>query len=80
MGKLFKKPSYKAPTPAAAPAAAPAPVKAPTPAAAPAPVVEEATQKPKEDSSRKKKKQGKASLMVDSTNSAIGSGGTGINL
>ena len=64
MGKLFKKPSYKAPTPAAAPA----------------PVAEEATQKPEEDSSRKKKKRGKASLMVDFTNSAIGSGGTGINL
>lgn len=64
MGKLFKKPSYTAPTPAAAPA----------------PVAEEATQKPEEDSSRKKKKQGKASLMVDSTNNAIGSGGTGINL
>lgn len=68
MGKLFKKPSYKVPTPT------------PTPAAAPAPVAEEATQKPEKDSSRKKKKQGKASLMVDSTNSAIGSGGTGINL
>ena len=68
MGKLFKKPSYKAPTPA------------PTPAAAPAPVAEGATQKPEEDSSRKKKRRGKASLMVDSTNSAIGSGGTGINL
>lgn len=64
MGKLFKKPEYKAPTPAAASA----------------PVAEEATQKPEEDSSRKKKKQGKASLMVDSTNNAIGSGGTGINL
>ena len=64
MGKLFKKPSYKASTPAAAPA----------------PVVEEATKKPEEDSSRKKKKQGKASLMVDSMNDAIGSGGTGINL
>ena len=64
MGKLFKKPEYKAPTPAVAPA----------------PVTEEATQKPEEDSSRKKKKQGKASLMVDSTNNAIGSGGTGINL
>ena len=64
MGKLFKKPEYKAPTPAAAPA----------------PVTEGATQKPEEDSSRKKKKQGKASLMVDSTNNAIGSGGTGINL
>lgn len=64
MGKLFKKPEYKAPTPAAAPA----------------PVTEEAPQKPEEDSSRKKKKKGKASLMVDSTNNAIGSGGTGINL
>ena len=64
MGKLFKKPSYKAPTPAAAAA----------------PVVEEATQHPEEDFSRKKKKRGKVSLMVDSTNSAIGSGGTGINL
>lgn len=64
MGRLFKKPDYKAPTPAAAPA----------------PVTEDATQKPEEDSSRKKKKQGKASLMVDSTNNAIGSGGTGINL
>ena len=70
MGILFKKPEYKAPE-----------YKAPTPAAAPAPVTEEATQKPEEDSSRKKKKkQGKASLMVDSTNNAIGSGGTGINL
>lgn len=64
MGRIFKKPEYKAPTPAAAPA----------------PVAEEATQKPEEDTSRKKKKQGKASLMVDSTNNAIGSGGTGINL
>ena len=64
MGTLFKKPDYKAPTPAAAPA----------------PITEEATQQPEEDSSRKKKKQGKASLMVDSTNNAIGSGGTGINL
>ena len=64
MGKLFKKPDYKAPTPAAAPA----------------PVTEEATQKPEEDTLRKKKKQGKASLMVDSTNNATGSGGTGINL
>lgn len=64
MGNLFKKPEYKAPTPAAAPA----------------PVAAEATQKPEEDSSRKKKKKGKASLMVDSTNNAIGSGGTGINL
>ena len=63
MGKLFKKPDYKDPTPAAAPA----------------PVGEEATKKPEEDSSRKKK-QGKAALMVDSTNNAIGSGGTGINL
>lgn len=67
MGKLFKKPEYKAPTP-------------PTPAAAPAPATEEATKKPEEDFARKKKKQGKASLMVDSTNNAIGSGGTGINL
>jgi hypothetical protein len=64
VGKLFKKPDYKDPTPAAAPA----------------PVGEEATKKPEEDSSRKKKKQGKAALMVDSTNNAIGSGGTGINL
>ena len=76
MGKLFKKPSYKVPTPAVAPT----PVKAPTPAAAPAPVVEEATQEPEKDSSRKKKRRGKASLMVNSTNNAIGSGGTGINL
>lgn len=67
MGKIFKKPKAVE-------------YKAPTPAAAPAPVVEEATQKPEEDTSRKKKKQGKASLMVDSTNNAIGSGGTGINL
>lgn len=67
MGKIFKKPEYKATTPAA-------------PAAAPAPETEEATQKPEEDSSLKKKKRGKASLMVDSTNNAIGSGGTGINL
>lgn len=52
-----------------------------TDAAAPAPVVEEATQEPGKDFSRKRKKRrGKASLMVDSTNSAIGSGGTGINL
>ena len=64
MGSLFKKPNYKAPTPAATPA----------------PATEEANKKPEEDSSRKKKKQGKASLMVDSTNNAIGSGGTGINL
>ena len=65
MGKLFKKPEYKAPTPAAAPA----------------PAEEEATQELKEDSLRKKKKKrGKASLMVDSTNNATGSGGTGINL
>ena len=64
MGKLFKKPEYKAPTPAAAPA----------------PVTEEATQKLEEDTSRKKKRRGKSSLMVDSTNNAIGSGGTGINL
>ena len=65
MGKLFKKPEYKAPTPAAAPA----------------PVGEEATKEPEEDTSSKKKKRGgKASLMVDSTNNAIGSGGTGINL
>lgn len=64
MGKLFKKPDYKAPTPAAAPA----------------PVTEEATKQPEEGTSRKKKKQGKASLMVDSTNNAIGSGGTGVNL
>jgi hypothetical protein len=70
VGRLFKKPSYKAPS-----------YKAPTPAAAPAPEVEGATKKPEEDSSRKKKKkQGKASLIVDSTNNAIGSGGTGINL
>ena len=67
MGKLFKKPDYKD-------------YKAPTPAAAPAPETEEATQEPEEDSSLKKKKKGKASLMVDSTNNAIGSGGTGINL
>lgn len=64
MGKLFKKPEYKAPTPAAAPA----------------PAEEGATQEPEEDSLRKKKKRGKASLMVDSTNNATGSGGTGINL
>ena len=71
MGKIFKKPEYKKPEYT---------YKAPTPAAAPAPEVEEATQKSEEASSRKKKKQGKASLMVDSTNNAIGSGGTGINL
>ncbi len=65
MGKVFKKPSYKI-------------IPTPTPGAAPAPA-EENTQKPAEDSLRKKKK-GKASLMVDSTNNATGSGGTGINL
>lgn len=66
MGSLFKKPKVD--------------YKAPTPAAAPAPAVEAATQQSEEDSSRRKKRKGKASLMVDSTNSAIGSGGTGINL
>ena len=72
MGRLFKKPNYKAPTPTQTPTQ--------TPAAAPAPATEEATKKPEEDSSRKKKKQGKASLMVASPDNAIGSGGTGINL
>lgn len=67
MGKLFKKPKAVE-------------YVAPTPAAAPAPVVEDATQKPEEDTSRKKKRRGKSSLMVDSTNNAIGSGNTGINL
>lgn len=67
MGKIFKKPKVvESPTP--------------TPAAAPAPAVEEATKEPEQDTSRKKKKRGKSSLMVDSTNNAIGSGGTGINL
>ena len=67
MGKIFKKPKV---------------VEAPTqtPAAAPAPAVEEAIKESEENTSRKKKRRGKASLMVDSTNNAIGSGGTGINL
>lgn len=67
MGKIFKKPKAVE-------------YVAPTPAAAPAPAVEEATKEPEQDTSRKKKKRGKSSLMVDSTNNAIGSGGTGINL
>ena len=67
MGKIFKRPKV---------------VEAPTqtPAAAPAPAMEEATKEPEADTSRKKKRRGKSSLMVDSTNNAIGSGGTGINL
>jgi hypothetical protein len=64
VGKVFKKPKYVAPTPAATPA----------------PAVEEATKEPEQDTSRKKKRRGKTSLMVDSTNNATGSGGTGINL
>lgn len=67
MGKIFKKPKAVE-------------YVAPAPAAAPAPAVEEATQEPEKDTSRKKKRRGKSSLMVDSTNNAIGSGGTGINL
>lgn len=67
MGKIFKKPKAVE-------------YAAPTPAAAPAPAVEEATKEPEQDTSHKKKKRGKSSLMVDSTNNAIGSGGTGINL
>ena len=65
MGKIFKKPKV---------------VEAPTPAAARAPAVEEATKEPESDTWRKKKRRGKSSLMVDSMNNAIGSGGTGINL
>lgn len=67
MGRIFKKPKVVE-------------ASTPTPAAAPAPAVEEATKEPEQDTSRKKKKRGKSSLMVDSTNNAIGSGGTGINL
>ena len=67
MGKIFKKPKVvEAPTP--------------TPAAAPAPAVEEAIKESDADTSRKKKRRGESSLMVDATNNAIGSGGTGINL
>lgn len=67
MGKIFKKPKAVE-------------YVTPAPAAAPAPAVEEATKEPEQDTSHKKKKRGKSSLMVDSTNNAIGSGGTGINL
>lgn len=48
--------------------------------AAPAPVAEGATQKEDTDTSKKKKKQGKASLLVDNTGISNGAGNTGINL
>lgn len=65
MGKLFSKPKMDT---------------APTPAAAPAPVAEGAQKEQEENTSRKKKKQGKVALMVEGNNAGLGSGGTGINL
>ena len=64
MGKIFSKPSAP---------------EAPTPAASPAPGVEGAT-KEESNTSNKKKRNNKASLMV--SNTANGSGGvsSGINL
>lgn len=62
MGKVFKKPSYKAPTPAAAPA----------------PAVEAAQMESDTDTTKKKKRQGKNALMVDSGGSGYGGTGVNL--
>lgn len=62
MGKMFKKPKPQA---------------TPVPAAAPAPAVEAGVMQENDDATKKRKKKGKASLLVD-TSSNISN--TGVNL